>query len=211
MTTDESGSKNETETARRRRSPTGKLKKSISHLERETKKLKDEQGRVARRNARRNVLEALRSVRSALDAEYPVEKKESAKRRKQSKGIPANFSEIQPNTVRFGQLLKAGIRLKHIAPTNKPEDDTTTRNRGRWYGPTWAVFAPPDTTIEQFKKARRSTTERDALATLGRLWREENRLAKRMRADAKEATFLMNYGADTEKLYAAMQEKRANA
>lgn len=161
-----------------RRSPTGKLKRSLRHLERETKRLKNEQGRLARKNARRNVLEALRSVRSALNEEYPVSRKERGPTKRRSRrmdSVLANFSEIQSNTIRFGQLHKVGIKLKHVHPSHKAKDDTQTRNHGRWYGPTWAVFAPPDTTIEQFKKARKSPTERNALATLGRLWREQSR------------------------------------
>jgi hypothetical protein len=181
----------------------GKLKRSLQHLEREAKRLKDEQGRIARRNTRRNVLEALRDVRSALDEEYPVEKKERrpTKRRSAFK-MPENFSEISKETKRFGQLIKAGIRIR----VRKKE--TTISNIEWYYAPTWAVFAPPDTTIEQLKKARRSKTERDALTTLGVLWREQSLVQRRMRDDAKSVTYLMNYGADTEKIYTKMQEQR---
>lgn len=49
-----------------------KLDAALQKLLRERRKLDKAQGRIARRNARRLVIGALRSVRSAIDAEYPA-------------------------------------------------------------------------------------------------------------------------------------------
>ena len=49
-----------------------RLDAAISRLQRERRRLDAAQGRIARRNARRAVIGALRSVRAMLDAEYPA-------------------------------------------------------------------------------------------------------------------------------------------
>ncbi len=51
---------------------------TIKHLTKTTCLLSDSQGRIARRNARRKVMGALRAVRYALDSEFPAVPKPAA-------------------------------------------------------------------------------------------------------------------------------------
>ena len=51
------------------------LDDAIDRLQKARKRLAAEQGRIARRNARAAVLTTMRALRSALDAEYPAERK----------------------------------------------------------------------------------------------------------------------------------------
>lgn len=51
-----------------------KLEKALKDLERACKTLGPEQGRIARRNARRRVFGAMRAVRNAVEAEFPAVK-----------------------------------------------------------------------------------------------------------------------------------------
>jgi hypothetical protein len=58
------------------------LDDAIDRLLKARKRLKDDQGRIARRNARQNALRALRQARAALDVEYPSIAKPRRKARK---------------------------------------------------------------------------------------------------------------------------------
>lgn len=59
-----------------------KLEDALWEADAALKRLKPEQGRVARRNARQLMLKALRKARAALDAEFPNVPKERRTRRK---------------------------------------------------------------------------------------------------------------------------------
>jgi hypothetical protein len=145
-----------------------RLERSLDELQRQAKRLSEDQGRIARRNARNAVLEALRACRSALDREFPLEKKPVKRRKKRSaqrreEEFQRNWAPIVASTERFVQIQRAGIKV--IARNDVNATTPTTR----WFAPRWAVFAPPGTTVEELRRARRSPTERKALLTMGTL------------------------------------------
>lgn len=109
-----------------------KLDDAIRDLEVARKRLVDEQGRIARRNARRAVMAALKKARAALDTEYPAERKPVAKRKKPNPRRKYRGKvEIEPIDVR--ELLLSGV---------KPSAFTRAHPGGtRIYAPSWMVRA----------------------------------------------------------------------
>lgn len=137
---------------------------ALSKLNAALRRLRDDQGAVARRNARSAVAQALRGVRAATDAAYPAPpRKAPAKRRgkltdaQREQGLRARgFAPIKPEW-RERDLLLAGVKVVPV------------KVGGVWhkYAPAWAAQAPEAATVAMLKAARRSPTARAALKAAG--------------------------------------------
>lgn len=106
------------------------LAEAIRDVERAARMLAPEQGRIARRNARRRMLAALKAARIAMDAAFPAVRPEGRKRRKAR--TPAQqltdllkdgWVEVSSGEVAtVARCAKQGIRAKvlEISSTGKP-------------------------------------------------------------------------------------------
>lgn len=84
------------------------LDEAMKKLAKARKKLKDDQGRVARRNAREKFLRYLRTARQAVDEEYPSIPKKRVSRRKKDPRRQVRGKVTIPREL-HRQLLAAGI------------------------------------------------------------------------------------------------------
>lgn len=157
-----------------------RTKKAIAALTRETRRLDkvytdQSKQRLARTNARRNVLAAIRRLRLAVDDEYPVARKERKMAPRHKKKTATGRADViakkldlvpcDQSTMRFAQLQRAGVKI-HWLTVSAEESGGATYDYLAPYAPRWAVEAPADTTISVLRKARRSEMERRALRTL---------------------------------------------
>ena len=139
------------------------------------KRLKPEQGRLARRNARDAMLKALRKARKTLDEEFPLERK-PVKRRKRRKHPLDDFAEIRNSDMQ--RLLLAGIRRTQFKHRSRQSDISFAIRKGRdpkqldkfYWAPKWIVRAlDVNIDIRTIVKAVRSQSARKRIDTLIRL------------------------------------------
>ncbi len=141
----------------------------LKELEKLLSKLDDDQGMVARRNARTAVCAELRRVRTFIDKEYPslTPKKQRRKRKTGQAKIDELFKKgwvtVSPSLV--GKLASAGIKPKK------------TRENGhtKFWVPDWAVeiLDHPKCSTSMLQKAKRSATYRKEILMESRLLRGE--------------------------------------
>jgi hypothetical protein len=121
--------------AKRRKKPETKTDKALHKLQDALKRLDDEQGMVGRRNARTAVTSALRSMRTAVDTEYPAIRKTPKRSGKLAPGHKANRLKksgyVLVDAHVWQPLKKAGLPTRPN-PHNKG-------HKGGMYVPKWAV------------------------------------------------------------------------
>ena len=130
-----------------------KTQLALVRITKAVRRLEHTTGPRARKTARAEMLAALRSMKTAMNTDYPAVKKPKMQ-------FAAAYVEIKPHkdSLRFAQIQKAGIRVV----TREIAAERITR----YYAPRWAVEAPPDTTLKRLKEARRSVKVRKALSAL---------------------------------------------
>ena len=141
-----------------------KLDDAIDKLNAATKRLKNPQGRIARRNARKAYLYALRCLRQALDEEYPTIRKVNVKRRKPD---PKRAVRGKQTISQAGhrQLLAAGVN-----PSQFIERGNAGELGHKIYGPSWMVQAwYADIDPKAIAKGVKSIKARKRIVTLMRL------------------------------------------
>lgn len=111
-----------------------KVDDAIEKLAKARKRLKDEQGRIARRNARRAYLDAVRSVRQAVDDEYPVMRKPVVRRRKPNPKRAVRGKQIITREM-HRQLLAAGVSPSQFVERGSDDPHPTI------FAPTWMMRA----------------------------------------------------------------------
>jgi len=87
-----------------------KLEDALWDADAAFKRLKFEQGAIARRNAREAMMKALRKARKALDDEYPLQRRVAKKKRKRSK----DDGRVRVSTIILADLLRAGVNRSHF-------------------------------------------------------------------------------------------------
>jgi len=116
-----------------KRKPQTRTGKARDKLRAALKRLDPDQGLVGRRNARKAVTAALRSVRAAVDAEYPAMRK-----------APTRIGKLQPghkvNRLRkSGYVLVAAHVYKPLKKAGLPTRPNPREGQGGLYVPKWAV------------------------------------------------------------------------
>lgn len=115
------------------------LDEAIAKALKARKRLREDQGRIARRNARAATLTALRQVRAALDEQYPVIRKENVKRRKPRSLNQRKKGMLRINSKTMIDLLKAGVGQQQFLSITS--DGTTFPTEPVYYAPAWMVRA----------------------------------------------------------------------
>lgn len=108
-----------------------KVDDAIDKLNAAYKRLAPEQGRIARRNARRAYLDALRSLRKALDDEFPAIRKPVTNRKKPDPRRAVRGKDVIPQWM-HRELLAAGVR-----PAQFVERGRAGETSHRIYAPRW--------------------------------------------------------------------------
>jgi len=105
------------------------------------RRLKPEQGRIARRNARQAMLKALRKARQALDTEFPGIPKENRARRKNRSMKQRLRGKSRIGLNEMIALLKAGVGSRQFITMT--DSDQTMRGGvvSLHYAPSWMVRA----------------------------------------------------------------------
>lgn len=140
-------------------------------LRRAMKKLDQDQGTVARRNARREVFAELRRLRAFVDKEFPSLSKGTSKRKKRRQGkelcdklLREGWVDVGPTpAVLLAQCADAGIRVRHVkwweAASGKPaESRQMARKVEVTLVPQWVLELEdhPDFSVSMLRRARRS-------------------------------------------------------
>lgn len=149
------------------------LDDALTTLLRARRLLDNEQGRIARRNARDAVKAALRTVVRALDAEYPVMRKERrlrvsmsevAKLRRQRQKAMTRTMITPAEAVTFASL---GIKVETV---EIPASSSTTIPTTRYEAPRWAARAlRAGVAKNEIANAIRSTSVRKRIDAFVRL------------------------------------------
>lgn len=134
---------------------------TMKRLRAARKKLTDSQGRVARTNARKAFLVALRAARKAVDDEYPNIPK---KRRKPRKAKPTRGKERIPQQA-HRQLLAAGVKPRHFFERAEAGEMKHAIYAPTWMARAWYAKIKPKT----IAAAVRSKTVRRRVTTIVRL------------------------------------------
>jgi hypothetical protein len=112
-----------------------KLEDALWDADTALKKLKPEQGRIARKNARQRMLKALRKARVALDEEFPHERKPITSRKKPNpRRAVRGKTPISQGAHR--QLLAAGVSPSQFIERGKPG-----ATAHKIYAPKWMARA----------------------------------------------------------------------
>lgn len=143
-----------------------KIDDAIDKLNAAYKRLEHDQGRIARRNARRAYLYALRCLRKGLDDEYPHIRKPITKRKKADPRRAVRNKEVISQQG-HRQLLAAGV-----SPSQFVERGNAGERGHRIYAPRWMVHAwyaniGPDL-IAQGVKSRKIRRRITTLLRLGK-------------------------------------------
>jgi len=133
--------------------------KPLRELQRCINKLREEQGPVARRNARGAVLAELRRVRAWLDATYPNLQTKQTRKNRQSKRKALDGWKPTIGAIEQISLLAAGIPMKIWRQPSKADKKDMIEVK---YFPAWAVemLDHPRCTKSMLQKARRSVAFR---------------------------------------------------
>ena len=91
-----------------------KLEDALWDADAALKKLKPQQGCIARRNAREVMLKALRKTRAALDEEYPITRRTVRRRRKNRTPGQQQKGKLVLSNLDALLLLQAGISSRYI-------------------------------------------------------------------------------------------------
>lgn len=178
------------------------INEALRRLRNELAKCDGTEGRTqARRNARRRTLTAMRSLRAALDREYPaiVERKEVVRRDPQARMKAVRRAGwIETGVNEAGRYGAAGVAIKRVAwkiQKENPQEPVYVKGRG-WvkqkpivyvqrhehlFVPPWAAAIGPDnpTRLRQAKRSnivKRAVLAEKALSLSGT---EERRPVKR--------------------------------
>lgn len=141
-----------------------KIDDGIDKLNAAMKRLDAEQGRIARRNARRAFLYALQCLRKGLDEEYPNIAKEVVNRRKPDpKRAVRRKMSISQQAHR--QLMAAGVSPSQFVERGKAGETTHKIYAPHWMGDAFYADIDPRT----IAKAVRSQKQRRRILALLRL------------------------------------------
>lgn len=147
-----------------------KVDDALQKLRKARKRLQEDQGRIARRNARQAYLQALRTCRKAVDEQYPVIRKPVKRRRKPSpKRAIRNKTRVSEQMHR--QLLAAGV-----SPSQFIERGKAGNTDHAIYAPRWMVRAyRSNIAVDVIARAVRSQKVRRRINTILRLGHRGNR------------------------------------
>lgn len=147
------------------------LDDAMKKLTQARKRLEAEQGRIARRNARTAVMAALRSVRAALDEEYPAVRKErkvrvkmtgeAIERRRRRK--LARMRPIDTQTAAEFALHKIPVEVVHQKTKHGQPLSSS------WYVDAWVLRARRVADIKLVAEAVRSPKARKKIEAMLRL------------------------------------------
>lgn len=138
------------------------LDEALKRLEKARKRLKEEQGRVARKNARERFLRYLRTAREAVDEEYPVIRKKTTRRRKPNPKRAVR-GKVTIDKELHRRLLAAGVATSRFVERGSGRTATV-------YAPAWMPKAyGKGFTVKQIASASKSPKARRRMMTLVRL------------------------------------------
>lgn len=121
------------------------MKRALRELEEASKRLDEDQKRIARRNGRRVMLAALRKVRRVLDDNYPnIPKKGGVRKKRKKWSPPRNWTEIPQHPIQHYHRW-----MKTIAESGAPFRDG-------WV-PNWVIAVGPHTA--KLKAAKNNRTK----------------------------------------------------
>lgn len=137
--------------------PTAALRKAVKRLDKD-------QGGVARRNARSEVLAEMRRLRNFIDREFPILRTRKPRPRKRKTGLDLVNHLLQTgwvqahNPTRIARAAEAGIKSKLVKVKDDGKRETTFTLL-----PEWVVELEdhPDFSVAMLKRARRSKQFRD--------------------------------------------------
>lgn len=149
------------------------IDEAIRDLERASRTLQEDQGRIARANARTRVKQALRRVVAAMDATFPLIRKErvirasmtpiAKKRRERARRLQTFTSTVAVSNGVAVSLIALGVRV-----VKNPDTRDTTKP---FRAPPWAAKAYEQNVVshQAIRQATRSTTARRKIEALLRL------------------------------------------
>lgn len=143
--------------------------KCMRELNQALVRLYPDQGRVARRNARKRVLQALSDLRKAIDAEYPAIRKEPRKRLKPINAVRRKIAKLTERGYaamaglsvalapeQLAQWAELGIRVHTVRFPGQNKNNPV-------FVPLWAVMAKDE---RELRRCMRSASERERLRAL---------------------------------------------
>lgn len=112
-----------------------KLDNALDRMDRAYNRLKPEQGRQGRNNARAKFLAALRDARKALDEEYPNIRKERKRRRKPKHPKQLGWKRI--DTMTRDILERKGVSERRFRYAHVPLGPGRRSNAKGWWTEAW--------------------------------------------------------------------------
>lgn len=146
------------------------LDDAITEIARARKRLEDDQGRLARKNARAALKAAVSTVLRTMDREYPLIRKERVVRVKMTAAAKERRARNRwnrlPGHTSVASDTAAILSTLGVTCVRAPSVDTVA-----WKAPRWAVHAllTLKMTHGQIRHAARSATERRRITALLRL------------------------------------------
>lgn len=143
-----------------------KLDGSLDKLLSARKKLNSEQGRVARKNARKAFLAALRECRARVDEDFPnIPKKRTSRRKRNPRRAVRGKLLISQQMHR--QLLAAGVRPHHFVERGKTGELAHKIYAPRWMAQAWMAGFDAKA-IASAVRSRKQRRKIEALVRLGK-------------------------------------------
>ncbi len=141
------------------------LEGPVEALVRALRGLAPDQGRIARRNARRRVSAALKALRDGVDGKYPDQRRRAARPRRRRTPAQRHLHLVRdgwlvvPNLVVLERIAAAGVRMQSI-----PGQADGRKNRRDTFAPKWAITIASEAPAK-LARAKRSPRERKAVLT----------------------------------------------
>lgn len=146
-----------------------KIDNAIDKLNAAYRRLDEPQGRIARRNARKAFMDALRALRKGLDDEYSLEKKPVRQRRKRRVGLKRVEGLVEVNGITRLKLL-----AHRVAPSYFKTIQVPPNGGKRYYTQPWVRRAlDAGFSHETIAKAVRSQKVRRQIAASIRLGKKK--------------------------------------
>ncbi len=141
------------------------LEGPVEALVRALRGLGPDQGRIARRSARRRVSAALKAVRDGVGEKYPIQRRRAVCSRRRRTPAQRHLHLVRggwlvvPNLVVLERIAVAGIRIQSI-----PGQADWRKDRRDTFAPRWAITIATEAP-EKLARAKRSPRERKAILT----------------------------------------------
>jgi len=150
------------------------LDDAITEIARARKRLADDQGRLARKNARAAVKAAAATALRAMDREYPLLRKERVVRAamtplaKKRRERQRRMAVSAVTSAMAAELAALGVRVE---PASANDVEPASANDGKlWYVPVWAARAlTAKIGATEIRRAIRSRSVRNRIEVLVRL------------------------------------------